>query len=289
MQAAIIKDIQLISNPILDYIFIGITMLGSSGFYFILLPIFYWFVDKRFGLKLGIILLSSIYINTVIKDITQISRPIGYPGIRSIFTQSAGGFSFPSGHAQGSTTLWGTLTVHYKNKKLAYASIIIIALVSLSRLYLGVHWPVDIVGGILIAVLLIIVSELVDNILIESKYDMNFIYKIALSIILPIILVYIFPSKDNFEYMGILLGALIGYFIDQKYFDFTINNTIPKQLTKFIIGALVFFILQSGLKYIIPYTNIFNFIRYGICGIWLTFGAPYTFYKLKLSNKSIGV
>nr|WP_232195840.1 phosphatase PAP2 family protein [Thermoanaerobacter sp. X514] len=116
MQAEILKAIQTISNPFLDYFFIAVTMLGSSGFYFIFIPLFYWCVDKRFGLKLGLILISSIYVNTVLKEITKIARPIGYPGIRSIFTQSAGGYSFPSGHAQGSTTVWGTLMVHYQKK-----------------------------------------------------------------------------------------------------------------------------------------------------------------------------
>lgn len=287
MQAAIIKDIQLLSNPIMDYIFIAITMLGSSGFYFLVLPAFYWCINKRFGLKLSVILISSIYVNTIVKEVTMVQRPIGYPGIKSIFTQSAGGYSFPSGHAQGSTTLWGTLMIHYKKKWLNILGIAIIVLVSLSRLYLGVHWPVDIFGGILIAVLIIIVGELVDNILIESKVDIPFIYKMILSIALPALLIIIFPYKDNFEYMGLLSGVLMGYFIDEKYYAFTVNNKVNKQIYKIIIGAIIFLVLQSGLKFILPYTDIFNAIRYGISGLWLSIGAPLVFNKLKLNQKTV--
>ncbi|MDI6605059.1 MAG: phosphatase PAP2 family protein [Thermoanaerobacteraceae bacterium] len=287
MQANIIKDIQLLSNPILDYFFIVITLLGSSGFYFLLLPIFYWCIDKRFGLKLGLMLISSIYVNTVIKEVTMLSRPIGYPGIRSIFTQSAGGYSFPSGHAQGSATLWGTIMVHYKNKTINIVGITLVLLISLSRLYLGVHWPMDIVGGIFIALLIVFVGELTDSIIIESKIDIPFRYKILLSLLIPIILIILFPYKDNFEYMGIMSGVLLGYFIDQKYFGFTVENILTNHFIKLIIGIVIFFSLQTGLKLIFPYTNIFNMIRYGATGLWMSLGAPWVFYKLKLCSKTV--
>ena len=135
----IIKDIQLLSNPILDYFFILITSLRSSSFYFLILPLFYWCIDRRFGVKLGLMLISSIYVNTIIKEITTVARPIGSPGIRSILTQSAGGYSFPSAHAQVSVTLWGTMIVHYKNRTINIIGIVLILLISFSRLYLGLQ------------------------------------------------------------------------------------------------------------------------------------------------------
>jgi len=251
------------------------------------LPIFYWCVDKRFGLKIGIILLSSVYVNTVVKNVTMVQRPIGYPGIRSIFTQSAGGYSFPSGHAQGTTTFWGTLMVKYNRKCINVLGIASIVLVSLSRLYLGVHWPVDIIGGILIAVLIIIIGELVDSIIVESKFDIQLAYKVILAIIVPTALIILFPYTENFEYMGLASGILIGYFVDEKYYAFTVSNSIKKQIYKVMIGALIFLALQNGLKYILPYTNVFNTVRYLICGLWLSIGAPLTFNKLKLNKRTL--
>ena len=287
MQAAIIKDIQLLSNPILDYFFICITMMGSSLFYFLALPLFYWCIDKRFGLKLGLVLLSSIYVNTVIKNVTMVQRPIGYPGIRSIFTQSAGGYSFPSGHAQGTTTFWGTMMFKYNKKITKILGVASIILVSISRLYLGVHWPVDIVGGILIALLVIIVAELVDSIIIEGKYDIKLIYKIILSLIVPLGLIILFPYNENFEYMELASGTMIGYFIDQHYFKFTVNNTVKGQIAKLIIGISIFAVILSTLKYLLPYTEIFNAFRYFIGGLWISIGAPLLFNKLKLNKKTL--
>lgn len=287
MQAEILKAIQTISNPFLDYFFIAVTMLGSSGFYFIFIPIFYWCVDKRFGLKLGLILISSIYVNTILKEITKIARPIGYPGIRSIFTQSAGGYSFPSGHAQGSTTVWGTLMVHYQKKWLWYIGIAVVLLVSFSRMYLGVHWPIDIIGGILIAVLIVILSELIDSIVKESNFNISLSFKIILSILIPALLILIFPHKDIYEYMGLISGTLIGYFIDKEKFDFTVNAPLQKQILKLLIGIIVFFVLKEGLKFVLPSGNIFNAIRYTICGLWLSLGAPYVFNLFKLNDKTI--
>ncbi|WP_029687642.1 phosphatase PAP2 family protein [Thermoanaerobacter sp. A7A] len=287
MQADILKAIQTITNPLLDYFFIAITMLGSAGFYFIFIPLFYWCVDKRFGLKLGLILISSIYVNTILKEITKINRPIGYPGIRSVFTQSAGGYSFPSGHAQGSTTVWGTLMVHYQKKWLWYVGIAIVLLVSFSRMYLGVHWPIDIIGGILIAVLIIILSELIDSIVKENTFKMTLNIKILLSILIPGLFIIIFPHKDIYEYMGLISGTLIGYFIDKEEFDFTVHTVLPKQILKFIIGVIVFFALKESLKFVLPSGDIFNAIRYAICGLWLSLGAPYVFNLFKLNDKLI--
>jgi len=287
LQAEILKSIQTISSPFLDYFFISITMLGSSGFYFILIPVFYWCIDKRFGLKLGLVLISSIYINTILKEITKIARPIGYQGVRSIFTQSAGGYSFPSGHAQGSTTVWGIIMVHYHKKWLWYLGIAIVSLVSFSRMYLGVHWPIDIVGGILIGVLVVILSELFDNIILESPIKIHLYYKIILSVLIPFIFIILFPHKDIYEFMGLISGTLAGYFIDQEKYGFTVNTSFKKQIIKFIIGIFVFILIKEVLKLILPYTDVFNAIRYFFCGLWLSLGAPYVFNILKLNEKSI--
>ncbi|MFC1760215.1 phosphatase PAP2 family protein, partial [Candidatus Neomarinimicrobiota bacterium] len=81
----------------------------------------------------------------------QTARPLGVALIEQ------GGFSFPSGHAQGSTTLWLMLALLIRKKWINYLTAIMIILVSLSRLYLGVHYPIDILGGVLIGMGIVLV------------------------------------------------------------------------------------------------------------------------------------
>ena len=134
-QADIIRYIQSFNSPLLDYFFIIITNMGSEAFYFILIPYFYWYRNKKLGLKMAVTLLISIYINLVLKELTAVVRPIGYPGIRSLFVISAEGFSFPSGHAQGSSTIWSIIMGYYRSKTVNIIGIALVVLVSFSRLY----------------------------------------------------------------------------------------------------------------------------------------------------------
>jgi len=69
------------------------------------------------------------------------------------------GYSFPSGHAQGSTAFWGYLALHSKRKWVYAAAGVLLILVSFSRIYLGVHFPVDIAGGIAIGLVLLAFFE----------------------------------------------------------------------------------------------------------------------------------
>jgi hypothetical protein len=154
-------------------------------------------------------------------------------------------------------------------------------------MYLGVHWPIDIIGGILIAVLIIILSELIDSIVKESNFNISLSFKIILSILIPALLILIFSHKDIYEYMGLISGTLIGYFIDKEKFDFTVHAPFQKQILKLLIGIIVFFVLKEGLKFVLPSGNIFNAIRYTICGLWLSLGAPYVFNLFKLNDKTI--
>ncbi|MCR4429969.1 MAG: phosphatase PAP2 family protein [Tepidanaerobacteraceae bacterium] len=276
LQADIIKFIQSISSPVFDYFFIFITNLGSEGFYFLLIPIFYWSIDKRMGIKLSSAILISMYVNTALKEITAVARPIGYPGIRSIYTSSAGGYSFPSGHAQGSTTIWGIIMFHYRKISVYILGTTIIILVSLSRLYLGVHWPVDIAGGIIVGLIIVLLT------LVSGKFILpadDFII-CAAALAGPAILLVIFPHPDVFKYMGMLSASWLGYLIEERFIGYEPKKTNAViTIVKYSTGAVGFLLIYAGLKEILPAGNIFSAARYFLLGLWLTAGAPYLFKK----------
>ncbi|HHW03044.1 MAG TPA: phosphatase PAP2 family protein [Thermoanaerobacterales bacterium] len=276
-QAEIIKFIQSFSSPALDYFFIFITNLGSEGFYFLLIPIFYWSINKKMGIKLGSILLLSMYLNIMLKEITAIPRPIGYPGIRSIYTCSAGGYSFPSGHAQGSTTAWGIIMAHYKKTSVNIMGIIAILLVSLSRVYLGLHWPQDIVGGIILGLIIVLVANNIDR----FRFPESVGAKCFMAVTCPMVLLVIFPHPDVFKYMGMLSAAWLGYILEDHFIGFEPENAdLLKTAIKYFIGAVGFLLIYVGMKKILPAGNISAMARYFLLGLWLTAGAPYLFKKL---------
>lgn len=279
LQAEIIQFIQSFSNPFLDIFFIIITNFGSAIFYLIMIPIFYWSIDKKIGITLVISLMFSMYLNVTLKNITAIPRPIGSPGIRSLFVSSAGGFSFPSGHAQGTATFWGVVMQHYKSRQIYFIGIIMIFLVSLSRLYLGLHWPSDVAAGIILGLLMSWIFTVVP----KKLKPLPMLYSIILMIAIAFGLAFLFPYKDNFIYMGLSAGSFVGY----KFEDYLIgfkpqSKNKLKTLEKYVIGLGGFLLIYTVLKLIMPQHGFFSLLKYFVVGIWLTFGAPAIFCRLSL-------
>ena len=131
-----------------------VSFLGSEAFLFpaMGLVIAYFLIKKRYYISVLLLTssLGSFVVNYLLKVVFQRTRPLEY------FLVEQGGLSYPSGHTMVSTTMFLTFAYIYSKgksitkKKYAYSiSIIYILIMGLSRISLGVHWPTDIIGGLL--------------------------------------------------------------------------------------------------------------------------------------------
>ncbi|SHE39226.1 Membrane-associated phospholipid phosphatase [Caldanaerobius fijiensis DSM 17918] len=283
MQVELLKIIQSIHSPIFDVLFVCITYLGSEFFYFAFITYFYWHVNKRFGLKLGLVFLASVYLNTIFKELTAIKRPIGYPGIRSLAVSTAGGYSFPSGHAQHATAFWGIIACYYKSRKWDIIAIALIAAVSFSRLYLGVHWPLDVVGGIAIGLALVYVSLKAERFYyrLSIKKSFNIVCKMMISIVVPVLLLLIFRHHDILIAMGTMSGMLFGYFVEAEYIGYEAGNMqVHTKIITYLLGISGLFIIYIGLS-IMPFkTPFFTYMKYFILGVYITLFVPYVYKRI---------
>jgi membrane-associated phospholipid phosphatase len=102
-------------------------------------------------------------LNPLLKNIFRVGRPIGVEGIASLRLHTAGGYAFPSGHTQGAASFWTALMISVKKKGIYGFGSAAIVLVAFSRMYLGVHWPTDVIGGIAAGVLwVLLVNKVFD-------------------------------------------------------------------------------------------------------------------------------
>ncbi len=152
MELEIIKTIQLIANPFFDFFFELSTILGEELLIIPLLAILYWTINKKFGEYVGFAIFTSFMANNLLKDIFKLPRPQSEQGVRILRQHTATGYAFPSGHTQGAATFYSAIAIAFKNKMLTITVGIIIVLVALSRLYLGVHFPKDVIVGLLLGV-----------------------------------------------------------------------------------------------------------------------------------------
>ncbi|HYF83307.1 MAG TPA: phosphatase PAP2 family protein [Clostridia bacterium] len=277
----LIKLIQSFSNPFLDIVFQLITMMGEDIFFMFITAVIYWCIDKELGYKLGFLTLTSATVNCGVKDLLKIPRPIGEPGIRSLRVQTAEGYSFPSGHTQNTTTLWFFFMLQFRRAWLYMIGILIIVLVGISRLYLGVHTPLDVAGGMIIGVVWVIVWSSVYEISRKQKNKSILIIAVALALIGLLE----FKDANYYKVVGALTGLLIGYLIEPRFIKFEEKASFLQQIFKVSFGLAVAYALRLALKSALPEILISDFFRYLILLLWITIAAPLLFKTLKVNEK----
>lgn len=269
---------QQFTTPALTNFFTAITSLGSLEFYMLAIPVIYWLIDKHFGLRFAAFFALSAYVNSGTKHIFATARP---PHVLRLVTQE--GYSFPSGHAQGSTAFWGFLALKLKTAWSWWAAGVMILLISFSRIYLGVHWPIDILGGLAIGLFLL---YLYDRFAPTNLEALSLLHWTLAALGIGLILLLLHPAGDGPMTVGFLLGALIGYRLELLYVDFQEDATLLQHISKVLLGLTVLFLLRIALKPLVAWlpNSLSIVIRYGLLGLWASLGAPYVFTKLKLYN-----
>lgn len=275
----IIKIIQSFANPILDKIANGITMMGEEAFFIVIIAVMFWCIDKKFGYRLGFILISSMIINGGIKETLKIPRVFGTEGIRTLRIKTATGYSFPSGHTQGTASFWISVISNTKKKWSYILGITIIILVGFSRIYLGVHRPIDIIGGIVVAIIWVYIGNKIFDFIEQGGKK-----SILLILIIPMIIgLLVFKGHDYYVSVGTVVGFFLGYIVESKYIDFNEKSSLSRNILKLILGISVVLLIKVVLKNILPEYLISDCIRYIFIGLWMTAGAPYLFKKIGIA------
>ena len=149
-----------------------ITNFGGAIFLIVLTIVLFIVIKNK---KIGVSIFSNLVIvtilNQLLKGILQRPRPTEYRIIEET------GYSFPSGHSMISMAFYGYLIYliykYVKNKYIKWTSIVVLSLlictIGISRIYLGVHYTSDVLGGFLISIsYLVIFISAVNKFIIEK-------------------------------------------------------------------------------------------------------------------------
>ena len=272
----IIRAIQSIANPFLDGLFQFITMFGEEAILIPLIAVIYWAFNKRMGEFIAYASLTSVLVNGAIKDIFKAKRPIGEPGIRSLRVETATGYSFPSGHTQGTASFWGAIAIYLKKNYMYGISALIIILVAISRLYLGVHYPKDVLFGAIFGIL----TSFITYKLFNKVNNKTALYFGTFIIFMPALLYA--HSADFIKGMGTFLGFALGIYVEKKYVNFSVEGTSVNKILRVVIGLAILILLKVGLKAVFPNKLVFHFLRYFIIVFFGIGLYPAIFKKLKL-------
>ncbi len=138
-----------------ESLWLALTALGSDLSFIVLLALYGWLVHPGGLRSLGVAFALSYLVNSALKYGLNLPRPFtADSGVAGAAAQAtAGGPGFPSGHAQLSATLWLGAAAQLRRPWVWAACLIVVLLIAASRLALRVHYPSDVLGGLLLGAL----------------------------------------------------------------------------------------------------------------------------------------
>ena len=296
------------------------TFLGTENFYLLILPIFVWWIDIGLGIRIGLALLLSAMINSILKVIFGMPRPYWVSDqIRAYSSESS--FGLPSGHAQNAAVLWGMIAAKSKQMWVRVLMIIVIVMITISRNYLGVHFPSDSLAGLFVGGLMLFIFIRLDKPFREWFGGLNLarqtmIVAVATAFLLGIGLGSLYltrirvipdewvfraaaavPGSETIDpasaealisnaatFFGISYGAVLLL----NWGKFNPEGSWGQRIGRYLLGLVGLILLFFGLRFIFPTQPhllgaVFRFVRYALVGLWVAYIAPRLFVAARLA------
>ncbi len=281
-----LKILQELRTPFLDKLFDFLTIFGEELILIVLLAVIYFVFNKDYARKLFYVIMVSMGMNGIIKNIVMMPRPFVAEGIECIRPETATGYSFPSGHTQNVST-WSTMFA--KKTKKVWLKIVLVFLmpvVGFSRLYLGAHYPSDVVVGIALGVVIALLFDKIYD-LFENKQRLLMYTAIAFT---PFAVFFYIKGNpmfsDYFKIFGMQIGFFFATVFEEKYVSLQCEGAVVKRILRVVIAILAAYAVKEGLSLLFDacgvWNPLFDIIEY-FCVVFVSLGlCPLLLKKIKL-------
>ena len=305
LNMSILRFLEQMRIPFFNHLFLGITYLGSEIAAVLIVFVIYWCVSKKDGLFMLTNCLLASGVNQIVKLVCHVPRPfVKYEDFELVESarSTTGGFSFPSGHTQTATSLYGSMHTVLKKRGVRVLPVlcfVMIGLVAFSRLYLGAHYPTDVLGGFAVGLVFLLILTPVFRRIDEHPYLISVMFGIGAVIMIVALWAFEFgPGRavvedlttpealaDMLKALGMCAGLALAVTVcepvERKFVKFETKAVWWAQILKTAIGLAGFgglmlvmkypseaLIGQNGFAYI---PRLFVPAAFGIC-VWpLTF------------------
>lgn len=269
--------LQGFENPFLTGFFSLVSDIIAPIPLSVIAVIIYWCINKKKGIALALSIISAVTVNTALKLLFRVPRPFNVnDGIKRM--DDTDGFSFPSGHSQQAGTFFCFTVSSIRKKALGITlGILLVLAVTSSRMYLGMHTPLDVTVGVLLG--LIITPAIVAL----TDYADKKKKPVLLHIITIVSAAGMIASgfyKDLVTMTGLSFGAVTGYMIDEKYISYRVPEKIKHKIIAGITGLITIGAVKLLFSLIPLETWYIRLLDYGTFGFAVTAIAPYLIKKI---------
>lgn len=305
----VIGFFQRFQSPALTFLMQLVSFFSDPAFYFGLVLLLYWCFDSHAGFRLGVAIIFSGALNTAIKETLRIPRP--FVRDPSVFMIEESGFSTPSGHSQGSATFYPLFARYVMGKKSCGAdgscrnkkcspclvfkllvAVFLPLLIGFSRIYLGVHYPSDVLLGLSLGFLTSVGLILFWNPMATLVSS----WRPSLQVLLAAVVVFALNrfSGSHTSLNGALFGFLVGRIMwtrSGRFWD--ARGTFAQRLLRFPLGLLVTgasFLIFEVVKNLVGQLSpamelalLLKFIQFAAAGFVVVYLCPLLFIRFGMA------
>lgn len=270
----------IVKNYFLYYLFRFAAALGREVFYITFLPFTYWNMDPYIARKLISVWAFVMYIGQVSKDLLKWPRPQSPPVVK-LETRVDAEYGMPSTHAMAATAISFTFLLSTMNRyKYPFdlglgVAVFASSLVSLSRLYTGMHTVLDVIVGALVAGVFVALTyplwDIMDHILLETPFCP------LLVTVVPFVMCYNYPKLDHYSptradttiIMGVFTGSNIGFWMNHQHAnDYGPFESLPLSPFSITMLAIVTVRLLVGLCVLILTRQVVKTLSLHFLSFW---------------------
>jgi membrane-associated phospholipid phosphatase len=296
----------------------SLSLAGTEYFYFLVMPAVLWCVDSGIGVRAGLLLVTSAGLNDALKVAFGLPRPYWISHEVAALSGETS-FGLPSGHAQNGVVLWGRLAAWSRRWWFIFAAALIAFAVSLSRVFLGVHFPMDVLAGWAIGLGALALALTLEAPLGRWLARLRIWTQLGLVLVASAVMVGLGalslkvtedrplpaswaensatarPADDPIDPRpldpfvargGALFGLGSGAVLLTAWGRFRARSSLVRSAARYSIGALGVLIVFLGLRAVFPagedwIGSLFRALRYAALGFWIAYGAPRMFALLR--------
>lgn len=257
--------LESIRTPFLDKLMGLVTNLGGEAVFIVAAIVVFWCLSKSCGYYMMTVGFAGTIINQFLKLWFRIPRPwVKDPNFTIVESAraEATGYSFPSGHTQNAFAVFGSPARFFKNTALRIVFILLIALTAFSRMYVGVHTPLDVGVSLIVGTILVFVIYPFFRDMDKSPKKVYIIFGIFIVLaaaFVAFVELYDFPAdidaenyasglKNAYMILFCAIGLMLTFFIDTKYVRFPTRAVWWAQIIKVVVGLAILLALKSVLK-----------------------------------------
>jgi hypothetical protein len=293
------------------------TFLGKIEFYLIIIPFIYWAIDNRLGIRVLLLLITIDILGSTFKLLFHQPRPYWVGGVKTLAEETS--YGIPSTHASDSLAVWGYLSYRLRKTWLWILAAVLIVFIGLSRLYLGVHFPHDVLFGWLLGTGLLWAFVKSENPVatwakqqgVWVMIGISFALSLAVILMGQLIQAWLSGIPDpadwssfatqartpsySFTLAGALFGTISGYVLMKLHAPFKSDGKWLQRVGRFglgIIGVLVIYFGLDALFGLITADEttlgyVLRYLRYATVTFWVTFIAPWVFLKIGWADRPV--